>query len=95
MMSYNKSISYDGVSDKFLRTTKNIYLINDLWKQSTIETNPKCCQARLIPLNKVYPKIPLANEFRPITVLSPLFKLLELRFLPKLQQYMLTKLNKE
>lgn len=42
-MSYNKAIGYDGISDKFLRETNNIKLINNLWNQSTLETNPKCC----------------------------------------------------
>lgn len=41
----------------------------------------KIGEARLIPLNKVWPDIPKAHEFRPIVVLSPMFKFLELRFL--------------
>jgi hypothetical protein len=44
-------------------------------------------QARLCPLNKVWPNIPLSDEFRPIEVLSPLYKFLELRFLSKLNTY--------
>jgi hypothetical protein len=31
-------------------------------------------QARLCPLNMVWPNIPLSEEYRPIVVLSPLYK---------------------
>lgn len=44
--------------------------------------------SRLIPLNKVYPDIPMENQFRPIFVLSAMFKFLELRFAPKLKNYL-------
>ncbi|CAD8215511.1 unnamed protein product [Paramecium octaurelia] len=93
-MSRNKAISFDGVSDNFIRNCKNVHIFCDIWKQSTIETNYACCRARLVPLNKVFPDIPTKTQFRPITILSPLFKLLELRFLPRLQQYLSTRLSK-
>jgi hypothetical protein len=51
-------------------------------------------QARLCPLNKVWPNIPLSEEFRPIVVLSPLYKFLELRFLSKLNTYLTQKLDR-
>jgi hypothetical protein len=51
-------------------------------------------EGRLIPLNKVWPDIPKPDEFRPIVVLSPLFKCLELRFLPKLRNYAVNKLDR-
>ena len=41
-------------------------------------------EARLIPLNKVLPDIPNDDQFRPITVLSAMYKFVEMRFLPKL-----------
>ncbi len=47
-----------------------------------------CFEARLIPLNKVWPRIPRGDQFRPICVLSPAYKWLELRFLPRLRDYM-------
>ena len=49
---------------------------------------------RLIPLNKVFPNIPTRKELRPIAVQSPIVKLLEARFLPKLQNYLNTKLDR-
>ncbi len=36
--------------------------------------------ARLVPLNKKWPDIPHGEDFRPIVVLSSLFKFIELRF---------------
>jgi len=45
-------------------------------------------KARLVPLNKVWPEIPTYQDFRPIAILSSMFKVLELRFIPKLAEYM-------
>ena len=50
-------------------------------------------ETRLIPLNKVHPKTPKANEFRPIIIQSPILKLLEARFQRKLTTYMKEKLH--
>ena len=50
-------------------------------------------KARLIPLNKAHPEIPKQTEFRPIVVLSSLYKFLELRFLPKLNKYLSQEIN--
>lgn len=36
---------------------------------------------RIIPLNKKWPEIPTYKDLRPILVLSPIIKWLELRFL--------------
>jgi hypothetical protein len=55
---------------------------------------PLLGEARLIPLNKEYPNIPSREQFRPIVVLSIMFKWLELRFLKKLNEYMVDKLDK-
>ena len=51
-------------------------------------------EARLCPLNKVWPQIPKNDEFRPIVVLSPLFMFLELRFLSKLNKYLTYQLDR-
>ena len=48
---------------------------------------------RLIPLNKVSPSIPNRFQMRPILVQSPIVKLLEARFLAKLQEYLRSKLH--
>ena len=51
--------------------------------------------ARLIPLNKVSPNIPRFNEYWPIVVTSPLWKVTEARVAFKLWIYMEEKLIKE
>ena len=53
----------------------------------------KVFEAHLIPLNKNYPNIPSYDQFRPIVILSPMFKLLELRFKAKLQKYLKNKMD--
>ena len=42
--------------------------------------NHKSFEVRLIPLNKVWPNIPKVEDFRPIIVLSPIIKWMEMRF---------------
>ena len=51
-------------------------------------------QARLIPLNKVWPAIPSAEQFRPIVVVSPIVKWLESRFTVKIQDYLRHKIDR-
>lgn len=50
-------------------------------------------EARLVPLNKQWPEIPSKEQFRPIVILSPLFKWLELRFVWKLSEYPMKRLD--
>jgi len=69
-------------------------LLRNLWTPEAMSKLRDCTAARLIPLNKVWPKIPGINDFRPIIVLSAIFKFLELRFLPKLQCYLSQKMDK-
>ena len=49
---------------------------------------------RLIPLNKVFPNVPTRKDLRPIAVQSPMVKLLEARFLQKLQDYLNFRLDR-
>ena len=50
--------------------------------------------SRLVALNKVWPQIPSRDDFRPITVLSAMYKFMELRFLPKLNNYLVNHMLK-
>ena len=59
-------------------------MLRDLWNPEAMGLIKDSMKAKLVPLNKVLPEIPKDREFRPIIVLSPLYKFLELRFLPKL-----------
>jgi len=48
--------------------------------------------SRIIPLNNDHPNVPRFDRFRPIIVNSPLIKLLEGRFLEKLNEYLVKKM---
>ena len=50
-------------------------------------------KARLIPLNKKFPNTPKVAEYRPIVVMSPLIKALELRVHRKLDEYQTRRLS--
>lgn len=49
---------------------------------------------RLVLINKVHPKTPTINDIRPITVLSPIRKFLEMQISEKIKHYCTTKINK-
>ena len=73
---------------------RSAQIFRDLW---TIDLNSikgiQCSlTSRLVPLNKVFPNTPNRKQMRPILICSPLQKLLEARFLPKLTNYMNDKL---
>ena len=80
-MSKKKAITFDGFNDKWFAETERWDLLSSLWNKDILNL-PKLGEARLIALNKCWPNIPHAHQFRPIIVLSPLLKFLELRFLP-------------
>lgn len=52
-MPKDKTITRDGIPDNFLKNTNQINLINDLWKNNTINTNIYLCEARLVLLNQI------------------------------------------
>ena len=84
----NRALTFDGFSDHWLRNTKRRKMIGDLWNRRTILALSSIFEARLCPLNKVWPEIPSRAEFRPIVILSPMFKFLEIRFLARLNGYL-------
>ena len=94
-ISSGMGIIFEYFSDTWFRETKRIDLINNLWNKATLKLVPNLGCARLIPLNKVWPAIPTAAQFRPITVLCPLFKWLESRFLAKLNDNLVENMMKE
>ena len=58
-MSKNKGLTNDGWSDNFIRKLKNNKkLLRDLWNPSAKNKLKDIFEARLIPLNKVWPDIP-------------------------------------
>ena len=104
--STGKAIAYDGLSDIIFSNKKDEGMqtraeitakkLRNLWripfhKYSHTE---EIWDTRLIPLNKVFPNAPSRKDLRPIAVQSPLVKLLEGRFLHKLQDYLNRKLDR-
>lgn len=69
-------------------------LLRDLWSKKLNEINAlsELFEGRLIALNKAHPNIPQKSEFRPIIILSLIVKIMESRWLPKLKEYMISKM---
>ena len=97
-LSTGKALSFDIFSDEVLKNKSIVkklsFLLKDLWsdKLGTIEGIENIFKARLVALNKVHPNTPKKNEFRPIIIMSLIIKILESRWLPKLQDYMISEL---
>ncbi|CAD8206373.1 unnamed protein product [Paramecium octaurelia] len=53
LMSKDKAITIDGISDTFIRKTKNLNILKDLWNVNTRQINKYNGQARVVPLNNV------------------------------------------
>ncbi len=94
-MSWNKGVAFDLCPDNFCRLFCNkktvseryLNLIQELWT-IPIQNIPNIhFKAKIIALNKVHPEIPKKGQFRPIVVMSPLIKLLEMRFYSKLMKF--------
>ena len=98
-ISNGKAPSFDLVSDLMFNkdnTPRSTNVFTDLWTTPLhqIPYINKHFEGRLVPLNKVHPNIPAPNEFRPIIVLSPIFKLLEGRFLSKASSNLVNRLHR-
>ena len=97
-LATGKAISFDLFSDMLLRDqsaiTKLSKILKDLWSKdlNKIDSLNELFKARLVALNKVHPKTPKPDEFRPIIILSLIVKIMECRWLPKLQEYVISKL---
>ena len=107
-MSYDKAIAFDGLSDHMFNIhnrCKNKVLCSECKQKIAIIHNifsPKYWnserasihfKARLIPLNKKFPNIPDVPDYRPIVVMSPIIKALELRMHKKLDNYLTHRLS--
>lgn len=92
-LSTNKAITLDCASDSlFSYTLKHLSSnkLRDLWSTDldTIKGFEQTWTSRLVPLNKAFPNTPTRKQLRPIVVSSPIIKLLEARFMPKLKNYL-------
>jgi len=98
-LSTEKAVAFDGLSDiMFGGEWKELAKIKlkDLWDALAIgvEIHPIHFEARLVPLNKVHPRLPRASDCRPIIVTSPIIKLLEAGLKAKLDVYMMKTLHR-
>jgi hypothetical protein len=57
-LAKNKAITFDGFVEDWFLKTERIDLVSNFWNRETVEANRNLGEARLIPLNKVYPDIP-------------------------------------
>ena len=110
LVSTGKTIAYDGIADVLFLNEKNrkgdmksdcpkaltIKKLRNLWRVDLDKylTENDTWSSRLVALNKVFPRDPTRTQLRPIIVQNPLIKLLEARFLPKLQRYLREKLHR-
>ena len=97
-LSTGKAVSFDLFSDLVLRDEELLIrlseLLKDLWsgKLNDLDSLGEIFKARLVALNKAHPRVPNKEEFRPIIILSLIVKIMEARWLPKLQEYAIKKL---
>lgn len=92
-IAVGKAITLDALTDCMFRKEnieRTAEIFQDLWcvRLDKIKGIEAIFTSRLIALNKRHSEIPTRLQFRPILICSPLQKLLEIRFLPKLANYM-------
>ncbi len=97
-LSSGKATSYDLFSDLCL----NDEILKSLFKEKLIslwtsQLNDirgieEFFKVRLVPLNKIHPEIPTDSQFRPNIIMSIIIKLMEARWLPKLQEHLIQRL---
>ncbi len=101
-MPKNKAIAFDLIGDDIFAVTRNTQgeptgetknkaeILSHLWNEETLNHKnfKMLLQGRLIPLNKKLPKTATVDDVRPIVVMSPLIKFMELRLAEKLSRYM-------
>ena len=103
----DKTLALDSISDTIfkmaLKETANnqneptaISKLRNLWRTDwdSIEECAYSLEARLIGLNKVFPKTPTRTQMRPIIIFSAIIKLLEATFLLKLKRYLVEKVDR-
>ncbi len=70
--------------------------LRNLWRTNLDQLSgmDSSWDARLVALNKVFPETPTRKQMRPIVVQRSLVKLLEARFLNKVQSYLTNRLDR-
>jgi hypothetical protein len=88
-MSREKGLSWDLIRDIIFSIQNACWKegMRKVWEIPVSRLPDKLLEVRLVPLNKVYPKVPKAKDFRPVCGMSPLVKFLEARFHDKFKKY--------
>ena len=87
-ISSHKALSPFPVPDELLKCIKSRDSFEQLlecWDPSFLNSFPEIFESKL-PLNKIHPLVPTVKQMRPIVVTNVIFKLVESRFLSKLQR---------
>jgi len=97
-VSVGKALSYDLFADSLLKSPKALErlsdILQDLWSKALndISNIEDLFKTRLLALNKVHPRTPKKEEFRPIIIMSALIKIMEARWMNKLKKLMVSSL---
>jgi hypothetical protein len=69
-------VSFDGLSDVYLKMLgkDNPMFFEHLWHSNIKDSSPESLLIRSLALNKRHPEIPRINEYRPIAIVSPLYR---------------------
>ena len=90
-LSQHKALAIFPVPDEhlklYLRQEFSANLFNHFWTPEFLFNFPEIFDCKLVPLNKIHPKVPRVDQMRPIVITNPIYKLLESRFLTPLQDH--------
>lgn len=100
--SFNKALSHDLISNIVLKSEKN----DNVFENSRIDFIKNSIQkllnnknidhivGRMFFLNKVWPNTPTCKQLRPITIMSPIKKIIENSLVNRLKEYVSKKIIK-
>jgi hypothetical protein len=60
-LSRNKALTFDGFIEDWFLNSIRFDILSNLWNGDCLARMPNLGAARLIPLNKVYPDLPLPD----------------------------------
>lgn len=108
-LARNKAIAYDATSDilfdnysplcdegELSNLDKTAIKLRNIWRidLDLVPNMENTWDARLVPLNKVFPETPTRDQLRPIIIQSTIIKIIESRFASKLHNYLDNKLDR-
>jgi len=88
-ISTKKALTKFPVPDELIHlipSNKLSTFFSEIWNPNFIETFPELFDCKLIPLNKIHPRIPNCDQISPIVATNVIFKIIEARFNDELQE---------